>query len=185
MFNTFFSRLEEEFKKTLIHFETTIQTLRTGRAHISVLDNILVNSYDNMVPLDQVGSLSAPDAQTIAISVWDKSMIAPIMNAIRESDLGLNPTNDSTLIRIPMPRPTEERRLELTKTLDKYAEESRISLRHTRQNFINELKRLEKDKEISEDDRKVSEKEIQSLLEKHSSLIEEKSKEKKTDIMQV
>ena len=157
--------------------------LRTGRATTALLDGIMVEAYGSVVPLNQVGNVSVPDARTLSISVWDKSLIKSVEKAITEANLGLNPMNDGQLIRLPIPPLSEERRLEIVKIAGRYTEEVRVSVRNYRREALDALKAI-KDS-LSEDDYKRYEKEIQDLTDKTIAKLDENLKAKEAEIKQV
>ena len=157
--------------------------LRTGRATTALLDGIMVEAYGSVVPLNQVGNVSVPDARTLSISVWDKSLIKSVEKAITEANLGLNPMNDGQLIRLPIPPLSEERRLEIVKIAGRYTEEVRVSVRNYRREALDALKAI-KDS-LSEDDYKRYEKEIQELTDKTIAKLDENLKAKEAEIKQV
>lgn len=155
--------------------------LRTGRASVSLLDNIMVEAYGNIVPLQQVGTITTPEARMLAIQVWDSSLVMPTAVAIRNAPIGLNPMVDGQLIRIPIPDLSEERRREICKLASKYAEQAKIAIRNIRRDGMDEVKRQEKNKEITEDEFKVCSNDIQKLtddfVKKIDSVLEIKEKE--------
>ena len=150
-----FSEIKNDTKnrmdKTIETLKTDFGSLRAGRAHVSLLDGIMVEAYGSMTPLSQVGTVSVPDARTLSISVWDKSLAKSVEKAIMESDLGLNPSSDGQLIRIPIPPLSEERRKELSKVAGKYAEGAKVAVRNIRRDALDEVKKLKKYNLISED----------------------------------
>ncbi|OKH90069.1 ribosome recycling factor [Thalassospira sp. TSL5-1] len=159
--------------------------LRTGRASASLLDPVMVEAYGAMTPLNQVGSVSVPESRMLSVQVWDKSMVKAVEKAIRNAGLGLNPSADGTLIRVPIPALNEERRAELGKVAGKYAEQARISVRNVRRDGMDQLKKWEKDSEISEDILRSEEKEIQKLTDKVIGEIDDALAHKEQEIMQV
>ena len=159
--------------------------LRTGRASASLLEPIHVEAYGARMPLNQVGTISVPEPRMISVQVWDRSMTKAVEKAIRESDLGLNPQSDGQLIRVPLPDLSEERRAELVKVASKYAESARVAVRNVRRDGMDHLKKMEKDSEISQDDKRLYEDEIQELTDKHVKAIDEALASKEKDIMQV
>lgn len=159
--------------------------LRTGRASVSLLEPIHVEAYGARMPLNQVGTISVPEPRMISVQVWDRSMTKAVEKAIRESDLGLNPQSDGQLIRVPLPDLSEERRAELVKVASKYAESARVAVRNVRRDGMDHLKKMEKDGDISQDDRRLYEQEIQELTDKHVKAIDEALASKEKDIMQV
>ena len=175
------TRMEKSFESLKADFGG----LRAGRAHASLLDGILVEAYGSQSPLSQVGTVSVPDARTLSVSVWDKSLAKAVEKAIRESDLGLNPVSDGQLIRIPIPPLSEERRKELVKVAGKYAEQGKVAVRNVRRDALDGIKKLKKDNEISEDEEKKYENEIQKLTDETIKKIDEELSRKEKDIMQV
>lgn len=159
--------------------------LRTGRASASLLDNIMVNAYGSPMPINQVSTISAPEARLITIQVWDKGLIREVEKAILESGLGLNPLVDSTLIRLPIPDLSEERRKELVKLAAKYAEAAKVSVRNVRRDGMDATKKQEKDKHISEDESRRISDEIQKLTDTHIQEIDELLIQKEKDIMRL
>ena len=159
--------------------------LRTGRASASLLDNVMVNAYGSPMPINQVATISVPEARLITIQVWDKGMLREVEKAILESGLGLNPQVDSTLIRLPLPDLSEERRRELVKLAAKYAEAGKISVRNVRRDGMDTIKKQEKDKQISEDDGHRLSDEIQKLTDTHIQDIDDLFSQKEKDIMRL
>ena len=159
--------------------------LRTGRASTALLDPIMVDAYGSMVPLNQVGNVSVPEARMLSVQVWDKSLMKHVEKAIMESGLGLNPMNDGQCIRIPIPPLSEERRIELCKIAGKYTETARISARNIRRDALDEVKKLKNANEISEDDQKRFETEIQTLTDNTIKALDEMLKAKEVEIKQV
>ena len=145
---TDFSEIKNNTKtrmdKTLDSLKGEFGTLRAGRAHISLLDGIMVEAYGSMTPLAQVGTISTPDARTLSVSVWDRGLAKAVEKAIMESDLGLNPSSDGQLIRIPIPPLSEERRRELSKVAGKYSENAKVAVRNIRRDALDEVKKLKK-----------------------------------------
>ena len=159
--------------------------LRTGRASANLLDTVKVSAYGSEMPLNQVGSVSVPEARMISVNIWDKGLVGPADKAIRESGLGLNPVVDGTNLRIPIPPLNEERRAELAKIAGKYAESARVAVRNVRRDGMDQLKKLEKDGEISEDDHRGMADDVQKLTDGYISKIDESLKGKEEEIMQV
>ncbi len=157
--------------------------LRTGRASTALLDGLMVEAYGSVVPLNQVGNVSVPEARMLTVSVWDKGLIKAVEKAIVEANLGLNPMNDGQLIRLPIPPLSEERRLELVKIAGRFTEEVRVSVRNYRREALDSLKAI-KDS-ISEDDYKRYEKEVQEMTDKTISKLDEDLKAKEAEIKQV
>lgn len=160
-------------------------TIRTGRASLALLDGIKIDYYGTITPLQQLASLSVPESRQIAIQPWEQKIISDIEKAIMKSDLGLTPTNDGKIIRINIPTLTEERRKQLVKVVKKNAEDSRVAVRNIRRDINEEIKKLEKDKHISEDDTKKSLDEIQKLTDTYIKKIDEILQHKEKEIMEV
>ncbi|HEX5321841.1 MAG TPA: ribosome recycling factor [Stellaceae bacterium] len=159
--------------------------LRTGRASASLLEPIQVNAYGNMTPLPQLASINVPESRMITVQVWDRGNVKAVDKAIRESSLGLNPQTEGQLIRVPIPDLNEERRRELTKVAAKYAEAARVSVRNVRRDGIEALRKKEKDGDISQDEQRKLEKEIQTLTDGHIKRIDETLSQKDKEILQV
>ncbi|MEX0300015.1 MAG: ribosome recycling factor [Kordiimonas sp.] len=159
--------------------------LRTGRASTSLLDSVTVDVYGANMPLNQVGTVSVPEARMLSVQVWDKANASAVEKAIRTAGLGLNPMLDGQLVRIPIPELNEERRQELARVAAKYSENSRISVRNVRKAGMDQLKKMEKDKLISEDDHKMYADEVQSLTDKFVAQIDSALETKEKEIMQV
>ncbi len=171
--------------KSLEAFGHELSRIRTGRAHPGLLDHIMVSYYGNDVPINQAANVNVMDARTLSITAWDKSMIADIEKAIRNSDLGLNPVTAGEVIRVPLPALTEERRKDLTKVVRNEAEKARIAVRNIRRDANNNLKSLEKDKTITEDDERRAETEVQKLTDAYVAEIEKVLNEKEKELMEI
>ena len=159
--------------------------LRTGRASTALLEPLLVSAYDTMVPINQVGNLSVPEPRMLTVQVWDKGLVKAVERAILESSLGLNPQTEGTLIRIPIPDLSEERRVELAKVAGRYCEQARIAVRNVRRDGMDRLKRMEKAGDISQDDHHLYGEEIQTLTDDHIKKIDGSLVSKEQEIMQV
>lgn len=155
--------LERRMVGALESFQSDLSGLRTGRAHTALLDPVTVEVYGSHMPLNQVASVSAPEPRMLAVQVWDKSTVNAVEKAIRSAGLGLNPITDGQLLRLPIPEMTQERRKELSKLAGQYAEKARVAVRNVRRDGMDALKQDENKKEISEDDRKRSEAEVQKI----------------------
>jgi ribosome recycling factor len=175
----------DKMSKAVEHIRTEFIKIRTGKASIGILDDIKVDYYGNPSPLNQVGNISTPDFHTITIQPWDKTIISVIEKSILNSNLGLNPTNDGNVVRIPIPPLTEERRKEIVKVVKHKAEEGKVAVRNIRREQIDHLKKTEKEEHISEDDRKHGETEIQKLTDKYIKEIDEVLSKKEKEIMEV
>ena len=176
-----FNEMETKMGKSLDSMKHNVNGLRTGRASPSLLDAIRVEAYGNLTPLNQVGNVSAPEARLLVVQVWDKGMAKSVEKAIREADLGLNPATDGNVVRVPIPDLTEERRRELVKKAGEYCEQAKISIRNVRRDTMDTLKKLEKEKRISEDQLKNFSDKVQKITDTHTKkaddLLDEKSKE--------
>lgn len=175
----------DKMKKSLDRLDTAFNRIRTGRAHPNLLDSIMVSYYDNDTPINQVANIVVEDARTLAITPWEKKMLGEIEKAIMKSDLGLNPSNNGDIIRVPMPALTEETRKEYTRQAKHEAENARISIRNARRDANNDLKELLKEKEISEDDDHRAQQNIQKLTDDFIAQVEEKYSEKETDLLSI
>lgn len=177
--------IERRMKGALDSLKHEFTGLRTGRANIAMLDSVVVDVYGSEMPINQVGTVSVPEPRLLSIQVWDKANVAAVEKAIINSGLGLNPMNDGTLIRIPVPELNEERRRELTKIAGKYAEQSRISIRNVRRDGMDILKKAEKNKSMSEDEHKMWSEEVQELTNKYVASVDSLCATKEGEIMQV
>ena len=175
----------ERMTKCVQTFQADMKKLRTGRAHPSLIEHLKVDYYGNDTPLNQVANIAVEDGRTLVVSPWEKTMVQPIEKAIHKSDLGLNPMTAGTVIRIPMPALTEERRRDITKILRQDAEGARVAVRNVRRDVLADIKELLKEKAISQDDEKRAETEIQKLTDKHIADIEQALQAKEKEVMQV
>lgn len=172
-------------KKTIESLATDLTKIRTGRAHPSILDHITVDYYGGQVPLNQVGNVSIEDARTLSISVWESPLVPVIEKAIMTSDLGLNPMSAGTVIRVPMPPLTEERRRDLVKIVKKEGENGKIAIRNIRRDANSDFKILQKEKEISEDDERKAQNEIQKLTDQFVKQVDALIDKKEGELMEV
>jgi ribosome recycling factor len=179
------TNLKARMEKVLGDLQHEMATIRTGRATLGLLDHIRVDSYGTPTPLNQLANLHVPEPSLITIQPWDVSQIGPIEKAIRVSDLGLNPANDGKLIRLPIPPLTEERRKELVKRLHATAEHHRVSVRNVRRDGNENVKKLLKDKKITEDDEKRTLDEIQKLTDGYMGKVDQAAKIKEKDILEI
>jgi ribosome recycling factor len=159
--------------------------LRTGRASVNLLDPVMVDAYGSSMPLNQVGTVAVPEPRMLTVQVWDKGMVKAVEKGIRDAGLGLNPQSDGTLVRIPLPDLNEERRKELVKVANKYAEQARVSVRNVRRDGMEMLKKLEKNHELSEDELHKWQGEIQALTDSHVKKVDESFQTKEKEILQV
>ena len=179
------SNTQTKMDQSIAAFKNNLTKIRTGRASPALLDTIHVECYGNNVPLSQVANVALIDARTISVQPWEKGMGAKIEKAIRESDLGLNPASMGDLIRVPMPAMSEERRKEMTKIVRSEGENAKIAIRNLRRDANEAVKKLVKDKDISEDDQKRSEAEVQKITDKEIAAIDQLVVSKEQDIMAV
>ena len=175
----------QKMDKTIEVFQKELTSLRTGRANASMLDLVKVEVYGQAMPLNQVSSITTPDARTINIQVWDLNNVPLVDTAIKKSELGLNPQIDGQLIRLPVPDLNEERRTEIKKLIKSMGEKCKISIRNIRREANDDLKSLVKDKVISEDDEKINEKLVQTLTDDHIKTIDTKVETKEKEIMTI
>ena len=174
-----------KMEKTVEVLGTQFDSVRAGRANAKVLDRISVEYYGTDTPIGQVGSISSPDPRTLVIQPWDTTLLKAIEKAIQISDLGINPQNDGKLIRLVFPQLTEERRVELTKTVKKYGEEAKVAIRNIRRDAVDMVKKQQKKSEITEDDEKKAEKDIQDLTDKYIKKIDEACAAKEKELMAI
>lgn len=178
-------KIEPRMKKTIEAFQHEIASIRTGKATTALLDRVKVEAYGSQMPLKQVGNVGVLDVHTLSVQVWDKSMVGAVERAIRDANLGLNPSADGQTVRISIPPLTEERRKEYVKLTKKFGEDSKVSLRNHRRDLIHEIDQLEKAKEISEDDKTHGKKEADDLVHKYEKKIVEMIAQKEKEIMEV
>ena len=171
--------------KSLEALRNDLAKIHSGKATTALLDGLKVDYYGSLVPLKQVGNVSVLDAHTLSITPWEKPITVVIEKAIMEANLGLNPVNDGTNLKIPVPAPTEERRLELVKLIKKYSEDSKIAVRNIRRDANDQLKKEEKEKKMSEDQLLDAEDEVQKITNEHTKLVDEILKHKEEEIMKV
>jgi ribosome recycling factor len=182
---SFFSAAEEAMKKTIDRLNCELSSIRTGRASSALLETIKVESYGSIMPINQIASISVPDAKTIEIRPWDVSQLSAIEKAIFKADIGMAPVNDGKLIRISVPHLTQERRKEIAKSIGKMAEEFRVAVRNERRVLIENIKKLEKDKVITEDDKKKLEAQAQKVADGYIKKIDDSIAFKEKEVMQV
>jgi ribosome recycling factor len=178
-------KIEERMNLSIVSYAKELSTIRTGRANPKMLDSIKVDSYGQKMPISQVATISVPEPQMINVQVWDKGNVTAVDNAIRTSDLNLNPLVDGQLLRIAIPKLTEERRKELIKILKTIAEKAKVSIRNIRRDSLEELKKDQKDNSLSEDDLKKNSAEVQKLTDLKIAEIEKKLNEKEVEILKV
>ena len=176
---------EEKMQKSIDSAAADFASVRAGRANAAVLDKVTVDYYGSPTPINQVAAISSPDPRTLTIQPWDASILKAIEKAIQTSDLGINPQNDGRVLRLAFPQLTEERRKELTKQVKKYGEEGKVAVRNIRRDAMDEIKKKTKKSEITEDDQKNLEKELQDLTDKRCKEIDELTAKKDKELMAV
>jgi len=176
---------EKKMEESIISLNKDLSTIRTGRAHSSMLDLVKVEVYGQSMPINQVATISVSDPQTLSIQVWDANNVKFCEKAIRESDLNLNPIVDGQLLRIPVPKLNEDRRKELTKIVSQQSEKIKVSIRNIRRNGMDFLKKEEKDKNISEDENKKLSSDLQKMTDEYVKKVDNKIKEKEEEILKV
>jgi len=179
------TKAEERMKKILESTRREFASIRSGKASPALLDAVRVDAYGQTVPLNQVGTVSAPEARLLVVQPWDKGLVKAVSRAIQQSELGLNPQDDGALVRIPIPPLTEERRRDMVKLIAKLAEEGRVHMRQVRHDLNKEIKSLEHDHDLSEDDAKRLTLEVQKLTDRYVALIDELLKKKTAEVMEV
>lgn len=177
--------IESKMEKALEALKRDFASIRTGRANSAMLDHIVVEAYGSKMPLNQVATISVPEARMLSLQIWDRGMVKDVERAIIDSQLGINPVTEGQVIRLPMPDLTEERRKELVKMAAKYAESAKINVRNVRRDGMDSMKKLEKDSEISEDDYHKGSEEIQKLTDSFIKKVDELLAKKEKDIMQI
>lgn len=185
MVKSLIANMEKEVRKTIESFRSELASIRTGRASLALLDGIKVEYYGSNLAMNQVGNVSVPEPRTIEIRPWDPAALPAIEKGILKSDLGVTPNNDGKLIRLSMPKLTEDRRKDLVRTVKKLAETYKVSIRNSRRETIEEIKKEEKSKAISEDVRKGAEHEVQKLTDAHVKQIDDILSHKESEIMEV
>ncbi len=180
-----FKEFTRKMEKTLDILQEDFGAIRAGRANARVLDRIVVEYYGVDTPIGQVGTISSPDARTLVIQPWDGTLLKKIEKAIQTSDLGINPQNDGRVIRLVFPQLTEERRKELVKQVKKYGEDGKVAVRNIRRDAMDYIKKLKKDSEITEDDQKKAEKDLQELTDKYIKKVDEACAVKEKELMEL
>ena len=180
-----FKEYSRKMDRTLDHLEEDFDAVRAGRANAKVLDRICVEYYGSETPLNGVATISSPDARTLVIQPWDTKLLKDIQKAILTSDLGINPQNDGRVIRLVFPQLTEERRRDLTKQVKKYAEEAKVAMRNIRRDGMDYVKKLKKNSEITEDDQKKAEKDLQDMLDKYIKKVDAALAAKEKELMAI
>ena len=180
-----FKEFSRKMDRTLDHLEEDFDAVRAGRSNAKVLDRISVQYYGSETPLNGVATISSPDARTLVIQPWDTKLLKDIQKAILTSDLGINPQNDGRVIRLVFPQLTEERRRDLTKQVKKYAEEAKVAMRNIRRDGMDYVKKLKKNSEITEDDQKKAEKDLQDMLDKYIKKVDAALAAKEKELMAI
>ena len=178
-----FKDYAKRMDKALNHLEEEFGAVRAGRANPKVLDRIVVEYYGSETPLNGVATISSPDARTLVIQPWDTKLLKDIQKAIQTSDLGINPQNDGRVIRLTFPQLTEDRRKDLVKQVKKYAEDAKVAMRNIRRDGMDYIKKLKKNSEITEDDQKKAEKDLQDMLDKYTKKADEAYAAKEKELM--
>ena len=180
-----FTEYSKKMDKTIVHLAEEFDAVRAGRANPKVLDRITVEYYGQETSLNGVASISSPDARTLVVQPWDTQLLKEIQKAIQMSDLGITPQNDGRVIRLIFPQLTEERRKELTKQVKKYAEDAKVAMRNIRRDGMDYVKKLKKNSEITEDDQKKAEKDLQDLLDKFIKKVDDALAAKEKELMAI
>ena len=180
-----FDEYSKKMDKTLVHLAEEFDAVRAGRANPKVLDRITVEYYGQETALNGVATISSPDARTLVIQPWDTSLLKEIQKAILSSELGINPQNDGKVIRLIFPQLTEERRKELTKQVKKYAEDAKVAMRNIRRDGMDYIKKLKKDSQITEDEQKKAEKDLQDVLDKFIKKVDDATAAKEKELMAI
>ena len=180
-----YPEIEAKMEKRINGLVSEFKTIRAGRANASVLDKIAIDYYGTMTPVQQVGSISSPEPRMLVIQPWDASVLSEIEKAINKSDLGISPQNDGKVIRLNFPPLTEERRRELVKTVKKYSEEAKVQIRNVRRDALEMYKKQKKDGEVTEDDLKTIEKDIQNMTDKYIKEIDDITSDKEKEITEI
>ena len=180
-----FKEYSRKMDRTLDHLEEDFDAVRAGRANAKVLDRICVEYNGSETPLNGVATISSPDARTLVIQPWDTKLLKDIQKAILTSDLGINPQNDGRVVRLVFPQLTEERRRDLTKQVKKYAEEAKVAMRNIRRDGMDYVKKLKKNSEITEDDQKKAEKDLQDMLDKYIKKVDAALAAKEKELMAI
>ena len=176
---------DEKMDSSIESFRRELNGIRTGRAHPSLIETLPVDYYGAVTPLKQLGTINAPEARLLTIQVWDRGAVQAIQKAIQASDLGLNPAIDGQTMRLPIPPLTEQRRKEFVKMLHNKSEEARVAIRNVRRHSHEELRKAEKDGEVSQDDLKRSEEELQKITDRHIATVDVEAKKKEADLLEV
>jgi ribosome recycling factor len=176
---------EERMKKSVDALQRELAAIRSGHAHVGLIDHVRVEYYGTETPLTQMATVAAPEARLITIQPWDRSALPAIEKAIQKSDLGLTPSNDGAIIRLPIPPLTEQRRKDMIKVVHTRAEEGRVAVRNIRRDAVDKLRRMTHDKEMGEDGQKKGQEQLQKLTDKYVGVIDQRGKDKEAELMEV
>lgn len=182
---TIFKNTKTKMEKTIVNLKSEFGSIRAGRANASVLDRVMVDYYGTPTPINQLASVSIAEARILVIQPWDTSVLNAISKAIQVSDIGINPTNDGKLIRLVFPQLTEDRRKEIVKSVKKVSEEAKVAIRSIRRDSLDKLKKMQKNSEITEDDLSNGEKEVQKITDDFVKKIDEETKVKEKEVMEI
>lgn len=180
-----YEQIEERMKKVIEHLDEELSLIRAGRANPAILNKVQVEYYGVMSPINQVATISVPEARQILVTPWDRSMISACEKAINMAELGLNPINDGNSLRLMLPELNEERRKQLVKQTKNLGEEAKVAIRNIRRDSIDEYKKMQKNSEITEDDLKSNEEDIQKITDKYTSIVDKKLEDKEKEIMEI
>lgn len=180
-----YEQIEERMEKVINHLEDELGLIRAGRANPAILNKVQVEYYGVMTPINQVATISVPEARQILVAPWDRSMVPACEKAINMAELGLNPINDGTSLRLMLPELNEERRKQLVKQTKTLGEEAKVAVRNIRRDAIDEFKKMQKNSEITEDDLKSNEEEVQKITDKYTDIIDKHLSEKEKEIMEI
>lgn len=185
MYTDVIKDLERDMKKSIVAYQEELKNIRAGRANPSLLDNISVEYYGTMTPINQVATINVAEARLLTIQPWDNSVLGEIEKAILKSNLGITPSNDGKIIRLPFPALTEERRKDLVKLVKEYGENAKVAIRNQRRDAMDKVKKMEKKSEISEDELRTAEEDIQKTTDKFTEEIDKISKSKEAELMEI
>lgn len=180
-----YEQIEERMKKVIEHLDEELSLIRAGRANPAILNKVQVEYYGVMSPINQVATISVPEARQILVTPWDRSMVPACEKAINMAELGLNPINDGNSLRLMLPELNEERRKQLVKQTKNLGEEAKVAIRNIRRDSIDEYKKMQKNSEITEDDLKSNEEDIQKITDKYTSIVDKKLEDKEKEIMEI
>ena len=180
-----YEQIEERMKKVIEHLDEELSLIRAGRANPAILNKVQVEYYGVMSPINQVATISVPEARHILVTPWDRNMVSACEKAINIAELGLNPINDGNSLRLMLPELNEERRKQLVKQTKNLGEDSKVAIRNIRRDSIDEFKKMQKNSEITEDDLKSNEEQVQKITDKYTSIVDKRLEEKEKEIMEI